>query len=176
MNKLQENIAEWKKKYIAFSLPETLLDELIAEATVEWDATIPYWVNNNYEMLTINISDSPLGANEFYKILIGRGETIFRGVQTNEIRFLFAQAPTTELIIQVYRIKFWTEPYFREIITGLGYALFQHTKVEELTIEMNSSSGAYFGNQTHLKMQLVAFTPVTDNLNIGFTVIEFELI
>jgi hypothetical protein len=100
---LDDEIAVWKAKYVSFGLPELMLDEMIAEAKLEWDTEIGYRAVNLYYDLMISILDSPLTSNEFYKVVVSVGDEIIRGILTKKTTCLFATLPAEKLIVQIYR-------------------------------------------------------------------------
>ena len=131
-----EEQEQWKARWLPKGLPETLLDEMIAEANAEYESELQYSPYNRYNSLGVIINDLDSTEDCFYLVTIQNGEEVFQGKAFLETQNLFAQIPTVEIVIDVFKLKYST---VLEIV-AFGYSIFKHTKDESVTIDVNTVS------------------------------------
>lgn len=108
-----EEIEVWKKKYISYGIPETVLDRMIEEAELEWNTEIGYRDINIFYALRINIIDSDLMENEYYFVAVSLNDEIIRGKITTDTSVLFSTLPADTLVVRVLRMKKDAEVYMK---------------------------------------------------------------
>lgn len=149
----------WKAKGLARGLPETLLNEMIAQANAEYNSEIGYQDFHRLAMLTVHIIDGMPLMEAFYRITVNWGGYVFHGQGTAENAYTFTGVPCVPLHIEVFKV---TDDGTQCI--GYGYALFNHSKDEEVWITINN-----FAYQTP------AGTYVEININDGYITVHEHL-
>ena len=128
----EEIIAAWKAKYLEKGLPETLLDSMIAEAELEWEAVIGFGQINRLAWLNIKITDNEPNSNHWYMILVWINQIAFNGKAQYEKEYMFAQVPCVPLAVLVYRFEVGS---LIPDESGLTYV--NHSRDEDVIVEMN---------------------------------------
>lgn len=151
----ETDYTEFKNKWLPSGLPETLLDEMIAEAEAEYDSELQYADVNRYKQLNIIIEDIPLQSGEFYLYFVQRANEIFQGVANQLTEWLFAGIPCVEIVAQVFKMKY---DGVLSVI-GFGYNIFNHTKDESVTVSIDALI-------TRFAIGVCDGIPITDELDM----------
>jgi hypothetical protein len=156
----QSDIDAWKAKYTAKGVPSTLLEALIAEAELEWEANIGYGQYNRLAKLIVQISDYDTTPNCFYMIVLMQNMNIFNGVTTSQTNWIFANVPCIPLSCYVLKVRSADKIPICEGIANLN-----HSKDETLTIQLTNFTGTviqfptFFGNlTTNLQNNLIGLS------------------
>jgi len=126
----EEQQANWKSRWILKGLPETLLDEMIAEANTEYETELGVWYFNRYAQVKVSVIGDSLDTNEYYLYIIERADTVYYGKGSLDSYELFPQVPCTEIVFQVIKI------YVGETlqIKGYGYTIATISKDSEIEV------------------------------------------
>jgi hypothetical protein len=132
---IQQEQEAWKTYYIARGLPEAMLNEMIAEANLEYEAELGFPEFDRLAQLTVNINDSDLTLDCFYVIFLVSNNQICQGTETYEQNYIFAQVPCVPWIIYVIKIKSDNTQ-----AVAMGIKSINHSKDESITITVNKST------------------------------------
>ncbi len=129
----EAEIEQWKSKYLAKGLPEALLDELIADMNLEYEASIALEHPERLADLTVNITDANFDALHFYRICLNWGGYDIQSRGTDETTFKFIQVACVQIHIEVFKIS-----NDGTTVTGYGYLLLNHSTDETAEITINT--------------------------------------
>ncbi|MCJ7805240.1 hypothetical protein MUP46_01170 [Patescibacteria group bacterium] len=139
-------IEAWKAKNVDYGLPLPMLEEMIAEANDEWTSELQYSPYDRYASLNVYITDHDETEGCFYLITVQRADWVFQGKALLETHWLFAQIPTVEVVVQVFKLE-WTTVLR---LVAYGYLIFNHTKEESCVVDVYT-----------VEAQVIPFPPFT---------------
>lgn len=129
----QEEITQWKNKYLDKGLPEALLDDLIADMNLEYEASIALEHPERLADLTVSINDLDTETDCFYRVTLNWGgiDIQSRGIADTSYKFL--NVSCVQIHIEVFKI---TNDGTQ--CKGYGYLLLNHSTDETATVSVYS--------------------------------------